>query len=73
MQLLGHRSINNTLKYVQIEEALFQEENEGFICKMARNVDEAKPLIEAEFDYVCELNGVKLFRRRKGNGYPREF
>jgi len=65
MQFLGHKSIKNTLKYVQIEGALFQEENEGFICKAASNVDEAKTLIEAGFDYVCELNNVKLFRRRK--------
>ena len=65
MQFLGHKSIKNTLKYVQIEGALFQEENEGVICKVASNVDEAKTLIEAGFDYVCELNDVKLFRRRK--------
>jgi hypothetical protein len=65
MQFLGHRSITNTLKYVQIEAALFQDENEGFICKAANNVDEAKTLIEVGFDYVCELNSVKLFRRRK--------
>jgi len=65
MQFLGHKSIKNTLKYVQIEGALFQEENEGFICKAASNVDEAKTLIEAGFDYVYELNDVKLFRRRK--------
>ena len=65
MQFLGYKSIKNTLKYVQIEGALFQEEKEEFICKAASNVDEAKTLIEAGFDYVCELNDVILFRRRK--------
>jgi hypothetical protein len=65
MQILGHKNIMNTLKYVQIEGALFQEEKEEFICKEASNVDVAKTLIEAGFDYICELNDVKLFRRRK--------
>ncbi len=65
MQFLGHKSIKNTLKYIQLEEALFQRENEEFTCRAAGTVDEAKALIEAGFDYVCELSSVKLFRKRK--------
>lgn len=65
MNFLGHKSIKNTLVYVQIEESLFKKENEEFICKAARTVEEAKRLIEAGFEYVCEMEGVKLFRRRK--------
>ena len=65
MQFLGHRVIKNTLKYVQLEEALFQKANEEFTCKVAGNLEEAKALIEAGFDHVCELNGTQLFRKRK--------
>ena len=65
MQFLGHRVIKNTLKYIQLEEALFQKENDEFTCKVAGNLDAAKTLIEAGFDHVCELNGAQLFRKRK--------
>lgn len=65
MQFLGHRVIRNTLKYIQLEEALFQKKNDAFTCKVAGDLEEVKALIEAGFEYVCELNGVKLFRKRK--------
>jgi len=65
MNFLGHRSIKNTLIYIQLEEALFNRENEEFICKTAKNVDEAKAIIELGFDYVCEMEDIKLFRKRK--------
>ena len=52
MQLLGHRKIENTLKYVQLVKALFQDVDDQYICKVARNVEEAKQLIELAFEYV---------------------
>ncbi|MEM2926813.1 MAG: hypothetical protein QW220_02135 [Candidatus Bathyarchaeia archaeon] len=36
-----------------------------FICKVARNINEAKELIESGFGYVYNANGFKLFRKRK--------
>ena len=42
MRFLRHRSIKNTLVYIQLEEALFQHEAEDYICKIADTVDEAK-------------------------------
>ena len=65
MQFLGHKNIKNTLKYVQLEEALFKEQNEEFICKVAKTIEEAKELIELGFEYVCEIQDAKLFRKRK--------
>lgn len=65
MDFLGHRNIKNTLIYVQLGDALFQNENEEFICKVAEKLDEAKALIEAGFEYICEFNGAKMFRKRK--------
>ena len=34
-------------------------------CATARTVDEAAKLIEQGFDYVTDVDGVKLFRKRK--------
>lgn len=65
MKFLGHKNIKNTLIYIQLEEAIFKERDDGFICKAARNIEEVKMLIEAGFEYVCEFNGVKLFRKRR--------
>lgn len=65
MKFLGHRNIKNTLIYIQLAEAIFTKEDDEFVCQVARTVEEAKALIEAGFDYVCELDGVKLFKKRK--------
>jgi integrase len=62
MKILGHKNIKNTLIYTQLVN--FPGEDE-FVCKAAKTVDEAKQLIEAGFEYVCEIEGVKLFRKRK--------
>jgi hypothetical protein len=62
MQLLGHKSIKNTLIYTQLID--FPEDDE-FVCKVAKNVQEASQLIETGFEYVCEIEDAKLFRKRK--------
>jgi integrase len=61
MQVLGHKNIKNTLRYTQLVN--FKEDD--FVCKAAKTVQEASQLIEAGFEYVCEVDGVKLFRKRK--------
>jgi len=61
MQLLGHRSIKNTLVYTH----LVSFEGDDFVCKVAKNVQEAKELVESGFDYIAEIDGVQLFRKRK--------
>jgi len=60
-QLLGHVNINNTLVYTH----LVNFGSEEYICKVAENIEEAKVLIESGFEYVTEVDGVKLFRKRK--------
>jgi hypothetical protein len=40
-------------------------EGDEYICKAAKSVEEAKALIEARFQYVCEIEGAKLFRKPK--------
>lgn len=67
MQFLGHKDIKNTLRYIQIEKALFNSGNDQFHVKVARTAEEACQLIEVGFEYVTgEYNdGGKIFRKRK--------
>jgi integrase len=61
-QLLGHRSILNTMIYTH----LVNFENPGeFTCRLAKTLDEAKELIEAGFEYITDMDSLKLFRKRK--------
>jgi len=41
------------------------ESDDDFTCRVARTLEEAKQLIEAGFEYICERDGVMLFRKRK--------
>ena len=61
MQVLGHKNIRNTLVYTH----LVNWESDEFVSKVAKTVKEASDLVEAGFDYVCDVEGYKLFRKRK--------
>lgn len=61
MRLLGHRNINNTLIYTQ----LVTFESDEYHSATAKNVEEARKLIEEGFEYVCEMDDLQLFRKRK--------
>ena len=61
MRILGHKNIQNTLVYTHLVD--FKEEE--YTCKAAWTMEEAQRLIEAGFEYVCEVEGAKLFRKRK--------
>ena len=61
MRLLGHKNIKNTLIYTQL--VTFQ--NDDYTCKVAASIKEAAELIEAGYEYVCEMDHQKLFRKRK--------
>ena len=43
MKFLGHKTIKSTLIYIQLEEAIFKEENDEFICKVLRRLMRLKP------------------------------
>jgi len=59
--LLGHKRLENTEVYTH----LIDFENEEYHSATAKTIEEAKQLIEAGFEYVCDMEGVKLFRKRK--------
>ena len=61
MQLLGHKSIKNTLIYTH----LIDFQGDEFVCKVTQTVDETRELVESGFDYVTDMYDVKLFRKRK--------
>lgn len=63
MRLLGHRNIKNTLVYTQLVDAVGDEDE--FVSKVAKTVDEARALVEVGFEYVCDVEDAKLFRKRK--------
>ena len=64
MTFLGHKNIQNTMKYIHLAEIISGRSGE-YICSIAKTLDDAKKLIEKGFEYVCEMDGAKLFRKRK--------
>jgi integrase len=65
MKLLGHHSLRTTLIYIDLEKAAFKETNDEFTVKVADTLDEACKLLEVGFEYVTDMDGKKLFRKRK--------
>jgi integrase len=64
MNVLGHKNIKNTLVYTHLAEELFKGEQE-YISKVARNEKDICALVDAGFEYVCDYQGHKVFRKRK--------
>jgi integrase len=67
-EFLGHKSIENTRLYIQLEKNLFKSlPNDQFITRLAFNAEDACKLVDVGFDYVTgEYNdGGKIFRKRK--------
>lgn len=60
-KLLGHKSIQNTMKYIH----MIHFKDDEFDVEAATNVEEAKQLLSAGFNYVLEKNNIMLFRRPK--------
>jgi integrase/recombinase XerD len=61
-QLLGHKDLRTTLRYTQLLETLGNDE---YHCKTAKSINEASQLIENGFEYVTEMESVRLFKKRK--------
>jgi integrase len=64
--VLGHRNIENTMLYINIESALFLTTSDEWTCKATTNDKEVQPLIESGFEYhLTTPNGLMIFRKRK--------
>lgn len=66
-RLLGHKSIQNTLIYIDLEKNLFNSSDEGYTIRVAINTGESCSLIEAGFEFVTGeyADGGKIFKKRK--------
>jgi integrase len=63
--VLGHKSIQSTEKYIHLEKMLYEDTSDQFIVKVADTMDDAVKLIEVGFEFHAEIEGHKLFRKRK--------
>jgi hypothetical protein len=64
-QLLGHESLKSTEIYINVEQAIFNDADDEFHVKIAANLEEACKLLEVGLEYVTDMDGKKLFRKRK--------
>jgi len=66
-EVLGHKSIVSTDLYIHLEKTIFANQQEDqWICKAAKTVEEATRLIEVGFEYVnTTKDGIALYRKRK--------
>jgi integrase len=60
-QMLGHKRIENTMVYTQV----ISFESDEFHVRTAESVRETCELVEAGFEYVTDMDGLKVFRKRK--------
>ena len=61
-EMLGHRTLTSTLVYTHLMKNTKKDE---YISRATRSVKGARALIETGFQYVTEIDGLKLFRKRK--------
>jgi hypothetical protein len=54
------------MQYINLEAAIYHGgDADDFQVKVADTVEEACKLIETGFEYVTDIDGKKLFRKRK--------
>ena len=65
-EFLGHAEIDNTLRYIQIEQALYgPNSDDEFTVYGTSDKEEIKKLLSVGFDYVCQKDDILYFRKRK--------
>jgi hypothetical protein len=62
MQRLGHKKIETTMLYTQL---LALEEDDEYTTAVAKTLKEATDLLEHGFQYITDMDGYKIFRKRK--------
>jgi hypothetical protein len=55
----------NTLIYINLEKALYQNADDEYHVKVAQILDEATKMLKVCFEYMTDMDGVKLFKKRK--------
>jgi site-specific recombinase XerC len=63
---LGHREIDNTMLYIQLDQSLFKNlPDDNFTIRATNNLEEAFKLGEVGFEPFVVMEGMQLFRKRK--------
>jgi integrase len=62
MRHLRHKKLETTMHYIR---GITIGGEEEYTCKTASTIQEATQLIENGFQYVTEIDGTKLFKKRK--------
>jgi integrase len=64
--VLGHKNINCTLIYINLEAALFLQSTDDCISKVSHSLEEEQQLIEAGFQLVRSVNETTaIYKKRK--------
>lgn len=63
--VLGHKQLTSTLIYINLEKAIFTNTHDEFHVRVAHSLEEACELLEVGFEYVTDMSGAKLFRKRR--------
>jgi len=61
---LGHKSLQNTEIYINIEHTLFEPGTDEFTVKATDKTEEVKSLLEVGFEYVCQKDNLVFLRKR---------
>lgn len=59
------QTLRSTEVYINIEQAMFETTTDDYYVKVAHDLKEACQLVETGFEYVAEMEGSKIFRKRK--------
>lgn len=60
-KLLRHKSVLNSMKYIH----MLNFKDDEFEVTAATDIEEAKKILSAGFDYVTQKDGIMLFRKPK--------
>jgi integrase len=63
--MLGHKTVTSTEVYINLEQALFNNQNSEWTTKVAHNETELCQLLENGYEYVTDYNTNKILRKRK--------
>ncbi len=64
-KFLGHKSLQSTEIYINVEQALFDDADDEFHVKVAQDPKQVKALLEVGFEYICQKDDLLFFRKRK--------
>ena len=64
-EFLGHKSLDTTSLYIQLQKTLYQKDSDDFLVKATRDDEEIQKLLEVGFELACQKDDLLYFRKRK--------